>query len=188
MPHPRFTILPLSSPLAFLPSGMESNYPPGTSDYHYEVELCVMVGKPLFKASEAEAANAIYGYAVGLDMTRRDLQTYAKDDRQPWDMAKDVEESAIIGPVTKAADFGPLTDQRIRLRLDGDLRQDSVLSDMVWSIPELLSRLSHLYHLAPGDVMMTGTPAGVGPVAPGNHLVGDVEGLAPVSVTFTDPD
>ena len=176
------------SALAFLPSGMDSNYPPGTSDYHYEVELCVMVGKPLFKASEAEAANAIYGYAVGLDMTRRDLQTYAKDHRQPWDMAKDVEESAIIGPVTKAADFGPLTDQRIRLRLDGDLRQDSVLSDMVWSIPELLSRLSHLYHLAPGDVMMTGTPAGVGPVAPGNHLVGDVEGLAPVSVTFTEPD
>lgn len=96
--------------------------------------------------------------------------------------------SAIIGPVTPAAEFGPIRDQHIRLRLGGDLRQDSVLSDMVWSIPELLSRLSHLYHLAPGDVMMTGTPAGVGPVAPGDHLVGDVEGLAPVTVTFTDPD
>ena len=87
------------SALAFLPSGMDSNYPPGTSDYQYEVELCVMVGKPLFKASEAEAAQAVYGYAVGLDMTRRDLQAYAKDHRNPWDMAKDVEESAIIGPV-----------------------------------------------------------------------------------------
>ena len=121
-------------------------------------------------------------------MTRRDLQNYAKDNRLPWDMAKDVEESAIIGPVTRAADFGPLTDQRIRLRLDGELRQDSTLSDMVWAVPELLSRLSHLYHLAPGDLMMTGTPAGVGPVQPGNHLVGDVEGLAPVSVTFTEQD
>jgi len=176
------------SALAFLPSGMESPYPPGTSDYHYEVELCVMIGKPLFQASEAEAADAVFGYAVGLDMTRRDLQAYAKDNRLPWDMAKDVEESAIIGPVTPVAQFGPLSDQRIRLRLDGELRQDSVLSDMVWSIPELLSRLSQLYHLAPGDVMFTGTPAGVGPVAVGNHLVGDVEGLAPVSVTFTEPD
>ncbi|MFD1797449.1 fumarylacetoacetate hydrolase family protein [Paracoccus aurantiacus] len=176
------------SALAFLPSGMESNYPPGTSNYHYEVEFCVMVGKPLFKADEAEAATAVFGYAVGLDMTRRDLQNYAKDNRLPWDMAKDVEESAVIGPVTPAAQFGALRDQRIRLRLDGDLRQDGPLSDMVWSVPELLSRLSHLYHLAPGDVLMTGTPAGVGPVSPGNHLVGDVEGLSPVSLTITEPD
>lgn len=176
------------SALAFLPTGMESNYPPGTEDYHYEVEFCVAVGKPLFKASPQEAADAVYGYAVGLDMTRRDLQNRAKDRRQPWDMAKDVEESAIIGPITTAAEFGPVADQRIRLRLGGDLRQDGPLSDMVWTVPELLSRLSHLYHLAPGDILMTGTPSGVGSVKPGDHLVGDVEGLAPVSVTFTEPD
>ncbi|WBU65082.1 fumarylacetoacetate hydrolase family protein [Paracoccus aerodenitrificans] len=176
------------SALAYLPSGMESNYPPGTSNYHYEVELCVAVGKPLFKADIAAARDAVFGYAVGLDMTRRDLQSRAKDGGLPWDTAKDVEESAIIGPITQEAEFGPLADQRIRLRLDGELRQDAPLSDMVWSIPELLSRLSHLYHLAPGDILMTGTPAGVGPVSVGNHLVGDVEGLAPVSVTFTEPD
>ena len=176
------------SALAFLPSGLESNYPPGTESYHYEVEFCVVLGKPLFKTSPEEAADAIYGYAVGLDMTRRDIQNRSKELRLPWDMAKDVEESAIIGPITRKADFGPVTDQRIRLRLDGELRQDGPLSDMVWSVPELLSRLSGLYHLAPGDLLMTGTPAGVGPVKPGDHLVGDVEGLAPVSVTFTDPD
>ena len=176
------------SALAFLPSGMESNYPPGTGDYHYEVEFCVAIGKPLFKATPEQAADAVYGYAVGLDMTRRDIQNRVKELGLPWDMAKDVEESAIIGPITRAGDFGPIGDQRIRLRLDGELRQDGPLSDMVWSVPELLSRLSALYHLAPGDLMMTGTPAGVGPVAPGNHLVGDVEGLAPVSVTFTEPD
>lgn len=176
------------SAFAYLPSGMESNYPPGTDNYHYEVEFCVVLGKPLFKASPEEAAQAVYGYAVGLDMTRRDLQNRAKENRMPWDTAKDVEESAIIGPITRAGDFGALSDQRIRLRLDGELRQDGALSAMVWTVPELLSRLSALYHLAPGDLLMTGTPAGVGPVQPGSHLVGDVEGLAPVSVTFTDPD
>lgn len=176
------------SALAFLPSGMESNYPPGTESYHYEVEFCVVLGKPLFKATPEQAADAVYGYAVGLDMTRRDIQNRSKELRLPWDMAKDVEESAIIGPITRAADFGAVADQRIRLRLGGELRQDGPLSDMVWSVPELLSRLSGLYHLAPGDLLMTGTPAGVGAVKPGDHLVGDVEGLAPVSVTFTDPD
>ncbi|WBU58227.1 fumarylacetoacetate hydrolase family protein [Paracoccus sediminicola] len=176
------------SAFAYLPSGMDSSYPPGTEDYHFEVEFCVVIDKPLFKAGTDEAAQAVYGYAVGLDMTRRDLQALAKKAGKPWDMAKDVEESAIIGPITRAADFGPVADQRIRLRLDGDLRQDAPLSEMVWSVPELLSRLSGLYHLAPGDLLMTGTPAGVGPVSPGNHLVGDVEGLAPVSVTFTDPE
>ena len=176
------------SALAFLPSGMESNYPPGTDNYHYEVEFCVVLGKPLFKATPEQAADAIYGYAVGLDMTRRDIQNRSKELRLPWDMAKDVEESASIGPITRAGDFGPVDDQRIRLRLNGELRQDGPLSDMVWTVPELLSRLSGLYHLAPGDLLMTGTPAGVGPVKPGDHLVGDVEGLAPGSVTFTDPD
>jgi len=176
------------SALAFLPSGRHSAYPPGTSDYHFEVELCVMLGQPLFQADEATAAAAVYGYAVGLDMTRRDLQARAKDARQPWDMAKDVEESAVIAAVTPAAQFGGLDGKRIRLLQNGEVRQDSALSDMVWSVPELLSRLSGLYHLAPGDVLMTGTPAGVGPVAVGDRLVGEVDGLAPVSVTYTDPE
>lgn len=176
------------SALAYLPSGKESPYPPGTDDYHYEVEFCVVLGGALFKASPEEAAGAVFGYAVGLDMTRRDLQNRAKEFASPWDVAKDVEESAIIGPITRAAEFGEIGDQRIRLRLDGDLRQDAALSDMIWSVPELLSRLSEMYHLAPGDLLMTGTPAGVGPVSVGSHLIGDVEGLAPVSVTFTEAD
>ncbi|MDO5642936.1 MAG: fumarylacetoacetate hydrolase family protein [Paracoccus sp. (in: a-proteobacteria)] len=176
------------SALSFLPSGQRVAYPPGTRDYHYEVEFCVALGGPLFHATPEQAARAVYGYAVGLDMTRRDLQARAKAMRLPWDMAKDVEESAIIGPITPAATFGPIGDQRLRLLLNGDLRQDAAVSDMVWSVPELLANLSQLYHLEPGDLMMTGTPSGVGAVHPGDHLTGEAEGLAPVSVNFVAPD
>ncbi|MFV0410497.1 MAG: fumarylacetoacetate hydrolase family protein [Paracoccus sp. (in: a-proteobacteria)] len=175
------------SALAFQAGGCEIPYPPGTSNYHYEAELCVLIDKPLFKADMDEAAEAVFGYAVGLDMTRRDIQERARGKGLPWDMAKDVEQSAIIGPATRAEAVGSLDGRRITLRLDGELRQDGPLSDMIWSIPELLSRLSGLYHLAPGDLVMTGTPAGVGPVAPGNRLVAEVGGLAPALVTFTDP-
>ena len=172
------------SAFAYLPSGMETPYPPGTGNYHFEVEFCVVLGAPLFKADMDEAARAVYGYAVGLDMTRRDLQERLRDKAHPWDIAKDVEESAIIGPITRAGAFGPVSDQSVRLTLNGDLKQDGLLADMVWSVPELLSRLSHLYHLAPGDLLMTGTPAGVGPVEVGSKLKGEVTGLEPVTVRF----
>lgn len=176
------------SALAFSASGGKCAYPPGTSDYHHEVELCVVLGKPLYQADAGEAAAAVFGYAVGLDMTRRDIQERVRSKALPWDMAKDVEQSAIIGPLTRAANFGLLAGQRISLQLDGEMRQDAVLSDMVWSVPELLSCLSGLYHLAPGDLVMTGTPAGVGPVVAGNHLIGQIEGLVPVTVTCIAPD
>ena len=164
-------------------SGSTTPYAPGTSDLHHEVELVVAIGKPAFRVAVQEAAACVYGYAVGLDMTRRDLQGAAKDQRRPWDTGKDFEGSAVIGPIT----CGPLPDQ-ISLTVNGVKRQSAPLSDMVWDVPSLISHLSTLYHLHPGDIIMTGTPAGVGPVQPGDVLIGNVPGLDPVRLTIGPAD
>lgn len=158
-------------------------YPPGTGDYHHEVELVVALGRPAFRIDPDEAMGCVWGYAVGLDMTRRDLQAVAKSKQRPWDLGKDVENSAVIGALTPAAAFQP-GDQRITLHVNGEPRQDAPLSDMVWSIPELIADLSRYYHLQPGDLIYTGTPAGVGAVQPGDRLEARVEGLEPLDVAI----
>lgn len=158
-------------------------YPPGTGDYHHEVELVVALGRPAFRIDPDEALGCVWGYAVGLDMTRRDLQAVAKSKQRPWDLGKDVENSAVIGALTPAAAFQP-GDQRITLHVNGEPRQDAPLSDMVWSIPELIADLSRYYHLQPGDLIYTGTPAGVGAVQPGDRLEARVEGLEPLDVAI----
>ena len=158
-------------------------YPPGTGDYHHEVELVVALGRPAFRIDPEEAMGCVWGYAVGLDMTRRDLQAVAKSKQRPWDLGKDVENSAVIGALTPAAAFQP-GDQRITLHVNGEPRQDAPLSDMVWSIPELIADLSRYYHLQPGDLIYTGTPAGVGAVQPGDRLEARVEGLEPLDVAI----
>lgn len=155
-------------------------YPPGTQDCHYEMELVVAIGAEGFEISTDEAMDLVYGYACGIDLTRRDLQNAAKAKGYPWDTAKDFENAAVIAPITRAAEFGTLAAQRITLTKNGETKQDAPLDDMIWSIPELISDLSHLYHLAPGDLIYTGTPAGVGPVAPGDRLEGRVDGLEPL--------
>jgi fumarylpyruvate hydrolase len=157
-------------------------YPSGTADYQHEVELVVALGAPLFQANPGAAGAAILGYAVGLDMTRRDLQAASKEKRQPWDTGKDVEGSAIVGAITRRADAGELSDRSIRLTLDGQDRQAGRLSDMVWSVGEILVHLSGLYHLNAGDLIFTGTPAGVGPVLPGNRIVGRIDGWPEVAL------
>jgi len=169
-------------------SGASLPYPPGTESYHYEVELVVALGADGFRVPEAEAMTLVWGYGVGLDMTRRDLQAAAKKKGLPWDTAKDVEHSAVLGALTTADAFGQLADQTISLLQNGQTVQKTPISDMVWSIPELIAHLSALYHLQPGDLIMTGTPAGVGPVQAGDHLVGSVDGCSPVEVRFTDPE
>ena len=126
---------------------------------------------------------AVFGYAVGLDMTRRDLQNAMKDKQRPWDIAKAFEESAVIGAITPAADFAPGT-QRISLEVNGGPRQQGHLDEMIWSVPEIISHLSRYYHLTPGDLIFTGTPAGVGALQPGDRLEGAVEGLSPIAVTI----
>jgi fumarylpyruvate hydrolase len=159
-------------------------YPPGTGDYHHEVELVVAIGAEASHVAASSAQQVVFGHAVGLDMTRRDLQAAAKEKRRPWDIGKDVEASAVIGPITPAGVFDPAGESRLTLRVNGAVRQDCRLGDMVWGIDELIEHLSTLYRLLPGDLIFTGTPAGVGAVHPGDRLDARCEGLEPLLVTI----
>nr|WP_051491833.1 fumarylacetoacetate hydrolase family protein [Roseivivax isoporae] len=161
-------------------------YPQGTADYHHEVELVAAIGAELRDTDPEAAMAGVFGYAVGLDMTRRDLQARAKEKRHPWDAAKDVEGSAAIGPLTRAEAFGAPGPQEIVLDVNGETRQRGRLDDMVWSVGECVAFLSTLYTLMPGDLVMTGTPAGVGAVVAGDVLTGSVEGLASVQLTLSE--
>jgi fumarylpyruvate hydrolase len=165
-------------------SGATIPYPPGTQDFHHEMEFVVALGAPAFRVAADQAMAAVYGYAAGLDMTRRDLQAASKDKRRSWDTGKDFEHGAVIGEITPKAAFGAPGPQAIRLTVRGRAVQSSHLSDMIWSVPEIIAHLSTLYHLGPGDLIMTGTPAGVGPVGTGDVLRGTIDGLAPVDLTI----
>lgn len=169
-------------------SGASIAYPLGTQDCQHEMEFVVAIGAPAFRASKDAAMQAVYGYACGIDLTRRDLQAQAKDKRRPWDLGKDFEDSAIIAPLTTAVEFGEIGDQVIRLILDGETVQEARLSDMVWSVAEVIAHLSQFYHLMPGDLIYTGTPAGVGPVTPGSELRGQIEGLSDLSLSIGEPE
>ncbi len=165
-------------------SGATQPYPPGTQNYHHEMELAFAIGKPVFRANAQQAAEAIYAYGCGLDMTRRDRQQDGKDTRRPWDLGKDVEGSAVFAEMTRAAEFGKVGDQRIHLEVNGESRQDATLEELVWSCEEVVAHLSKFYHLAPGDVILTGTPAGVGPVVAGDRITGGIDGLADIALTI----
>lgn len=177
----------LKSPHAVLQSGAVLPYPPGTGDLHHEIELVLAIGASAFRATGVRAGQAIWGYGSALDMTRRDLQARAKARQRPWDLAKNFEGAAVLSALTPTRDFSP-AGQRIHLNVNGAVRQDAAISDMVWSIDELIADLSHYYHLAPGDLILTGTPAGVGPVVAGDHLSGGIEGLAQVDLTIGAPE
>lgn len=170
-------------PTGLVLAGDAIAYPPGTKDYHHEIELVVALGAPAFRISAEEAMGAVYGYAVGLDMTRRDLQQIAKDKQRPWDLGKAFEQSAVIGEITPASAFTPAA-QTIALSVNDEQRQTGRLDEMVWSVAELISDLSRYYHLTPGDLIYTGTPAGVGALQPGDRLKGTVEGLGSIEVTI----
>ena len=169
---------------AIVETGSTIPYPPGTRNYHYEMELVVAIGKPAFRVGVEEAPEYVFGYAAGLDMTRRDLQLAAREKGRPWDLGKAFEQSAIIAPLTKAEAFGPVGGQAIRLEVNGESKQSASLADLIWSVPEIVSHLSGYYHLVPGDLIYTGTPAGVGPVVAGDRMIGTIEGLAPVELTM----
>ncbi len=169
-------------------SGATAPYPPGTENYHYEMELALAIGAPAFRVPVKDALACVYGYGCALDMTRRDLQLSERAHQRPWDLGKDVENSAVFAPITKAADFGAIADQRIYLEVNGEVRQDATLTELIWSVPEIISHLSGFYHLQPGDLIMTGTPAGVGPVQPGDVLNGGVDGLDPIRLTIGAAD
>lgn len=169
-------------------TGAEVAYPPGTQDFHYEMEFVVAIGAPAFRVDVDDAINAVFGYACGLDMTRRDLQAAGKAGRRPWDLGKDFENSAVIAPITPIDTFGDVGVQTIRLRQNGEMRQDADLSLMVWSVPEIIAHLSKFYHLVPGDLIYTGTPAGVGPVVAGDVLHGEITGLTPIEHRIGAPE
>lgn len=183
-PDPEAPFFFTKSPWAICPSGATIPFPPGTDNCHFEMELVVALGAPAFCIQAEDALAKVFGYACGLDMTRRDLQNAAREKKRPWDFGKDFENAAVIAPITRATHFGAPADQRIHLTQNGETRQDSRLSDLIHPVPALIAYLSGFYHLQPGDLIYTGTPAGVGPTAPGDVLVGAVEGLVPVELTF----
>ena len=176
------------SPAHLVLSGAEVPYPLGTADYHHEMEFVIALGAPAFRCTPDQANAAIFGYAAGLDMTRRDLQGQAKDKRRPWSLGKDVEASAVIAEITRKDDFGTVNGQRITLSVDGETRQDATLDELIHSVTDIIVHLGQYYHLGAGDLIYTGTPAGVGAVQPGAVLEGTVAGLAPVRLSLSAPE
>jgi fumarylpyruvate hydrolase len=159
----------------------ELPYPTMTKDYHHEAELVVALGKGGTNIAEADAMDHIFGFAAGLDMTRRDLQGEAKKMGRPWEVGKSSDASGPVGPITPfRADF-PLKG-RLRLMVDGEMRQDATLAAMIWSIPEQIAILSQYFALLPGDLIFTGTPEGVSAVNRGQTMRVEIEGTVPISV------
>jgi fumarylpyruvate hydrolase len=169
---------------AVLPGGGSMHYPPGTKNLHHEIELVVAIHRGGANIPVARALDHVYGYAVGLDMTRRDLQTQAKDMGRPWDFGKAFDESAPIGPIHPVSSHGHHSEGSITLQVNGEMRQKADLAEMIWNVPETISFLSDFYRLQPGDLIFTGTPAGVGAVKQGDVLVGAVGGLGELKVTI----
>ncbi len=178
---PVFFMKPAS---AVVSSGKTIPYPMATENLHHEVELVVVIAKGGAHIAEADALDHVYGYAVGNDLTRRDLQAAAKKRGKPWDMGKGFDQSALIGTVHPVAEVGHPTAGVVRCLINGDPRQIGDLTQMIWSVPEIIATLSTLVTLQPGDLIMTGTPAGVGPIERGETCVCEIEGLSSASVTY----
>jgi fumarylpyruvate hydrolase len=169
---------------AVVANGAPVRYPPRTSNLHHEVELVVAIGKGGKQIAAAEALEHVFGYAVGNDLTRRDLQAHAKDNGLPWDVAKAFDHSAPVTAIRPVADGGHPTSGRIWLEVNGQSRQDANLSELIWSVPEVVAELSTLFELQPGDLIFTGTPAGVGPVQRGDSIVAGIDGLDTLRTTI----
>ena len=169
---------------AVVPNGAPAPYPPRTANLHHEIELVVAIGEGGRNIPVASALAHVFGYAVGNDLTRRDLQAAAKAQGQPWDTSKGFDHSAPITAIRRVADVGHPSRGAIWLEVNGQPRQRADLCEMIWSVPEIVSELSTLYELKPGDLVFTGTPAGVGPLVRGDSLVGGIEGLDTLRTTI----
>lgn len=161
-------------------SGVEMPYPPLTKLLHHEVELVVAIGEGGHEIAQERALDHVFGYAVGLDMTRRDIQLSARDMGRPWDWGKGFDLSAPCAALSRAADIGHLAKGAISLKVNGIVRQTSDLSDLIWGVPEIIAIASKGMDLRTGDLLFTGTPAGVSAVVEGDLLEGEIEGLDPV--------
>lgn len=164
---------------AVVESGSEIPYPSATGALHHEVELVIAIGGTGEGVSPAQAHELVWGWAVGVDLTRRDLQNAAKPKGHPWDSGKAFDRSAPLGPITPKSRLAR-PEGGIRLSLDHDLRQDGRLSDMIWNPFEIVAEASRLWRLAPGDLIFTGTPEGVGPIERGQRVQAEIDGLAPL--------
>ena len=162
-------------------------YPLATKNYHHEIELVVAIGKPGLRVPAERANDLVFGYAVGLDMTRRDLQNDMREKKRPWDIGKSFAQAAPIAPLSRVADVGHLSKGAIRLDVNGARRQQGDLADMIWDVPHTIAFLSTYYELLPGDLIFSGTPSGVGAVVAGDRLDGHIDGLTPLSIVIAPP-
>ena len=169
---------------ALVIGGATTPYPPATADLHHEIELVVAIGTEGADIDAARALDHVWGYAAGIDLTRRDLQAVAKKLARPWDMAKAFDHSAPIGELAPASRIGHPTKGRIALTVNGAPRQTADLAEMIWSVPESVAYLSTLVTLMPGDLIFTGTPAGVAAIVRGDRLEGSIEGVGTVTTTI----
>ena len=169
---------------AVVPNGAAVPYPPRTANLHHEIELVVAIGEGGQDIPVANALAHVFGYAVGNDLTRRDLQAAAREEGRPWDVAKGFDHSAPLSAIRRVADVGHPERGSIWLEVNGEARQRADLSEMIWDVPEIIAELSTLFELRPGDLIFTGTPAGVGPLQPGDSLVGGIDGLDTLRTTI----
>jgi 2-keto-4-pentenoate hydratase/2-oxohepta-3-ene-1,7-dioic acid hydratase in catechol pathway len=160
----------------------DHSYPPLTKNYHYEIELVAALSKGGKNIPVAQALDHVFGYTIGLDMTRRDLQRAMGDQKKPWEIGKSFDKSAPLGPLHPATQVGHFTKGAIWLKVNGQIKQSSDLAQMIWSVAEQISKLSEAFELMPGDIIYSGTPENVGPVVPGDVMEGHIEGLPNLSV------
>lgn len=171
------------SPSTLVESGATVPYPSETKNFHHEMELVVAIGQPGFRVPAEQAHELVYGYAGGLDMTRRDLQLLARDKGRPWDLGKDVEGSSVCAPI-KPLPGVVLAQGALAMSVNGQVRQQSNIDKLIWNLREIIADLSLFYHLQPGDLIYTGTPEGVGPVVVGDVIEGSVDGVGHVRLVI----
>jgi len=173
---------------AIVPSGSTVAYPSRTENLQHEIELVVAIGEPGHDIPADKALDHVFGYAAGLDLTRRDLQLAARESRGTWDTAKGFDQSAPISALHRATDIGHPDSGRIWLSVNGEIRQNADLNELIWSVPEALAELSTFFALAPGDLVFTGTPAGVGPLEVGDEVTGGIDGIDEIAITIGKQD
>lgn len=166
-----------------VPSGTTIAYPSETANFHYEAELVVAIGKVGRNIAADVALDHVFGYATGLDMTRRDLQFEARDKGRPWDTGKNVEQSSPLGLIHPAAEIGYLESGSIKLTVNDVVKQDADLNELIWNVPDVIAYVSRFYRLEPGDLIYTGTPAGVGPLVTGDVVTVSIAGLSDCTIT-----
>jgi len=182
--EPPFFFQKPTDAIQFVPPGqtVDHLYPPLTKNYHYEIELVAALNKGGKNIPVDRALELVYGYAVGLDMTRRDLQRGMGDQKKPWEIGKSFDHSAPIGPIHPAANIGHIAGGNIWLKVNGQVKQSANLNQMIWSVAEQISKLSEAFELMPGDIIYSGTPENVGPVVRGDVMEGHIDGLPNISV------